>query len=204
MGAETRQGLSYSYVEAGYVRQQVDFGNPIDEQDANSFGIQASWEFPNAPVFIQAGYLRSEFEEDTVLGIDLDASADSFSFGFGGHVSLADNTDLVLSADYLHVKMDAEACGPVAAPGGGGQVIGCLSDNADDSGFGFTGGVRSLVGNNKVELAANVLYTVVDSDGTLGGNAGIRYHFTDMVSAGLSAGVSEDVIQGALSIRLSW
>ena len=103
---------------------------------------------------------------------------------------IADSTDLVLSADFVYVDVEASGFGFSA------------SDN--ETGFDARIGVRSLVADDVIELAGGVTYVFIASDGEAGIDASIRYHFTDQVSAALGAAWGEDTIAGSITLRFAW
>ncbi len=180
-GAEGSR-LQYNYVEGGYARAQIDV---LGDIDANLYGIGGSFAVADN-VFVQGAYERTEFEK--ILGVDL--SANTFQVGVGGHMPIADSTDLVLSAEYVYVDVQASGFGFSA------------SDN--ESGFDARIGVRSLLADDAIELAGGATYIFIDSDGEAGIDGSIRYHFTDQVSAAVGAAWAEDTIAGSISLRFAW
>ncbi len=79
----------------------------------------------------------------------------------------------------------------------------CISD--DDDGYGLDLGVRSLINNDKVELAGGVGYADIGDDSgdfVVAGSA--RYHFTNAMSGAIGAAFSDDVTQYGVNLRFAW
>ncbi len=185
--AHSQSRLQYSFVDVAY--SQADVDDPIGgvgDLDADIIGISGSVAITDN-LFIQAGYSKIDF--DDVFGISLEA--DDIFLGVGWHNALTANTDIVFDVNYLYV--DAEACA-------GGL---CISD--DDSGYGLDLGVRSLMGNDKVELEGGVGYADVgDGSGDFAVAGSARYHFTSAVSGAIGVAFSDDVTQYGVNLRFAW
>ena len=137
--------------------------------------------------------LLTDFSESSKQAF---APAVDFARSLGGHITLVDQTDFVVSAEYLYVEVEIEASNAGLGVSG--------TDTSNDNGFGVSAGVRSLLADGTVEVSGGMNYTVIDGDGTFGGGAGLRYHFTDMMSAGVGLSVTEDVTAGIVGLRLSF
>jgi hypothetical protein len=85
-------GMSYSYVDAAYVENDIDNGPTAD-----GFGLRGS-------VGFAGNWLAfAEYASTSVRGVDLDTLA----VGLGGHYGIAENLDLVGRLGYYDVEVDA-------------------------------------------------------------------------------------------------
>ena len=183
--AHSQSRLQYSFVDVAYSQAEVDVGGGFGDIDADIIGISVSVAITDQ-VFIQGGYANADF--DDVLGISLES--DDIFLGIGWHTATSTNTDFFIDVNYLYV--DAEACL-------GGL---CISD--DDSGFGVNLGLRSLMGNDKFELAGSVGYADIGVSSDFVGAASARYHFTSAFSGAIGAAFSDDVTQYGVNLRFAW
>ena len=181
--AHSQSRLQYSFVDVEYGQAEVDVSGA--DLDADIIGISGSVAITDQ-VFIQGGYANADF--DDVFGISLEE--DDFFLGVGWHTASSTNTDFIIDVNYLYA--DAEACF-------GGL---CISD--DDSGFGLNLGLRSLMANDKFELAGSVGYADIgaSSDFVVAGSA--RFHFSSAFSGAIGAAFSDDVTQYGVNLRFAW
>lgn len=182
--------LQYNFVDVAYSQADVDdFVFMGGDLDADVIGISGSVAI-NERFFVQAGYANIDFDDIPALGIT-SLESDGVFLGIGWHTALSDNSDFVITADYLYV--DAEVCGAGF----------CISD--DENGFGVGLGVRALVGSDKIELAGGVAYVDVGPDSgdfSVAGSA--RYHFTSSVSGAIGVAFGDDVTQYGVNLRYAW
>ncbi len=90
--AALADGMSYSYIDAAYVENDIDGAPTFD-----GFGLRGSVGFAeNWLVF-------AEYSATSTQGFDLNTIA----VGFGGHYDLAENLDLVGRLGYFDVEVDA-------------------------------------------------------------------------------------------------
>lgn len=113
--AAMADGLSYNYIQAGYVMADIDGGG-----DADGFGIGGAF-LVNPAVFVQGAYSRIKLD-----GTDIEAS--TISGGLGFRHGLTETVDFTASANVVFAEVDAGSFG---------------SD--DDTGYGLTAGIRALV-----------------------------------------------------------
>lgn len=120
-------GLSYNFVDAGYVTIDADGGG----SNPDGFGIGGSFLF-GPMVFGQASYSRISGS-----GVDVD----SFAAGAGLRHGLADNVDLVGSAGLIFAKIDAGSFGSDDDTGytlGGGLRAQVMPKLEVNGGIGYT------------------------------------------------------------------
>ena len=142
--AHSQSRLQYGFVDVAY--QQAELDEPVPgggDLDADVISISGSVPI-NELFFAQAGYASVDF--DDVLGIS--SEQDDFFLGIGWHIPISTNSDFIVDANYFYAE--AEACGAGL----------CIS--VDDSGYGLNLGVRSLISNDKIELAGIVGYELPD------------------------------------------
>lgn len=185
--AYSQSRLQYDFVDVSYGQAEADnpsgFGGDLD---ADLIGISGSFAIAEQ-VFIQGGYGQIDF--DDIFG--LSADADEITVGVGWHEPVGTNTDVIFDINYLYV--DVEVCGAGL----------CISD--DDSGYSANAGLRSLMSNDKLELAGSVGYADSGSgSGEVGVAGSARYHFNDSFSGAILAGFGEDVTSYGVSFRLAW
>lgn len=90
--AALADGMSYSYIDAAYVENDIDGAPTFD-----GFGLRGSVGFAeNWLVF-------AEYSATSTQGFDLNTIA----VGFGGHYDLSENLDLVGRLGYFDVEVDA-------------------------------------------------------------------------------------------------
>ena len=172
--AAAAEDMDYSYVQASY--SQVEFDSI--GIDGDGFGVEGSYGIGDRFAVI-AGYESG----------DLDFGADTTGFELGGlfHAPLSDNVDLVTTLSYVSVEIDVPGLG-----------------SADDDGYGVGVGLRGMA-SQKIELNGGVSYVdLSDSGDDTSFGAGIRYHFTEAVSGGLSGGWGDDTSAYGIDARIAF
>jgi len=174
-GPVLADGLSYSYIQAGYQDVSIDLGNGPDIDGdgysvAGSVAIADDW-------FIFAGYSALEFESI----VDLD----QLSVGGGYHSAISSKTDWYATLAYLDASLETDFFG-----------------SADDSGYGVSVGLRSMV-SPSLELYGSVAYSDLGDgiDGTAFG-AGLWYNVSGNLALGLGASFDEDATSYGVGLRL--
>ncbi len=167
------EGLSYSYLQGGY--QRVELDDSFFDIEGDGFGIGGSFDFGNS-VYAFAGYSVADFD----FGIDLD----ELDVGIGYHVGVAENTDFVASIAYVRVEAEASGFGSV-----------------DDSGFGAAIGLRSMV-TQRLELSGSLNYVDLDDSGDVTSICGAAwYDVSDVVAIGANLGFGDDTTSYGLGAR---
>ena len=168
------EGPNYTYLQGGY--QRVELDDSFFDVDGDGFGVGGSFDFGNN-VFAFAGYSMADFD----FGVDVD----QLDIGAGYHMPIAERTDFVASIAYVRVEAEASGFGSV-----------------DDSGFGASIGVRSMV-TDQLELSGSLNYVDLDDGGddtSIGGAA--WYDVSDVVAIGANLGFGDDTTTYGLGARI--
>lgn len=171
-GSAAAAELDYNYAELRYVDTELDAG-PFDV-DGDGFLVGGSLELA------QSVHLFGNFRTlDFGAGIDVSA----FEVGGGYAMPLNNGADLVGRLSYIDGEIDG--------PGG----------DADDSGFGFSGGFRRMF-TPQIEGRAFINYTDLDESGSetaleLAGD----YFLNDEIALGASLELGDDVTTWTLGAR---
>lgn len=168
--------ISYNFIEAGYQEIDIDAGFlGGGDIDGNGYGIGGSFEL-NENWFIAGSYAKADFD----FGVDLD----QLSVGAGYHVTISDNADFYGSLSFVR----AEAS------------VGSFSE--DEDGYAATIGLRGMVGE-RFELNGSLSYVDFGSGGdTTAFGAGALYNFSDILAAGFSVEIDDDVTAYGLGVRI--
>lgn len=177
--ASAADGLSYSYVEGGYVATDADGG------DAEGFGGNASFAVhPNFHVF--GGYSHQEIDSS-------DVDFDQWRLGVGYNHPVAANTDLVTRIAYENFRTDDfRAGGVVVAPG------------VDADGYSAEVGVRSAL-TPMLEGYALAGYEDGDQfDGDLYGRLGAQVKFNRNWGVSGDVKIADGDTQWMVGPRFTW
>jgi hypothetical protein len=178
--AMAAESLSYSYVEGAFV--QGDMGS-IDGAEgditADGDGILAS----GSAAFGERFFAFASFGSLNLNDIEVDGDAvegkvkvKPLTVGLGFHMPVGASVDFVTGVSYERIKFSVSD----------GEVS--ISDS--DDGYGVSAGLRGLIGE-RLELSGNLKYLDLGSS-ELVYSVGGRFHFTDMVSAGLDYSKYDD------------
>lgn len=127
-------GLSYNYVEGGYVATNLDNGN--DKIDADGWGIDGSVALsPNFHIF--GGVNGQKSDAFDFLGSRVDTDVNQWRAGVGYNVAIAPNADLVARVAYEKFEVDDITVG--------GQRF---DINQGDDGYSAEVGVRGALASN--------------------------------------------------------
>lgn len=171
-GTAATAELDYNYAELRYVDTELDAGG--FDADGDGFEVGGSLELT------QAVHLFGSFQTlDFGSGIDLSA----FEVGGGYVMPLNNGADLIGRLSYIDGEIDTP-----------------LGD-ADDSGFGFSAGMRNMF-TPQIEGRAFVNYTDLDESGDetsieLAGD----YFLNDEIALGASLELGDDVTTWTLGAR---
>ena len=167
--------LSYSFVELGYQRAELDDQLAGFDVDGDGFGISGSFEI-NENWFVPISYNSLGFD----FGVDLDQA----SAGIGYHTGLSNGSDFFATLNYLRAEVSASGFG-----------------SADEDGYGVTAGIRGML-TDSVELSGSLSYSDLGNgaDGTAFG-ASALYNFSESFALGFNLGIDEDVTIYGLGAR---
>jgi hypothetical protein len=168
------EAISYSYLEAGYVRTE------LDDFDVNGDGpgIRGSYALAKH-VHGFAAYSKQDF--------DFDISADQWAFGAGVNFSLAERLDVVGTLAYVGIKLDA--------PG---------IPSIDDSGVEIGAELRGRVNNALELHGGVAYTNLNDSGDDTTGTAGARVYVTKMFALAADASFNQDGTTWMLGARLDF
>jgi hypothetical protein len=170
--ASYAEDFDYSYVDLSYGMLEID---DIDV-DGDGFGLGGSFAI-NPDFHVFAGYQSA--------GLDFGVDVTTFGAGIGYNTELSPTVDAVARLSYQYAEVDASGFG-----------------SADDSGFGFSVGLR-VAASDVVELNAGIEYVDFGDGGDdTGFSLGGFYSFTDAFDLGLSGSWSDDTTSFALTGRL--
>jgi hypothetical protein len=153
--APSKNQVSWSYLDAGYVYANLEEADVPDADDAQGIGLALSME-----VF---EYFHITGNYSWTSDDDVDFS--SVFGGVGGHFTVLDSTDLFMDIGYAYGEVDVDGA------------------EGHDDGVGLRGGVRSLVIDNlEVELSGS--YADLDESVTAG-LLGTRYYLDNVYGIGI-------------------
>ena len=170
-------GISWSYLEAGYVNTDID---RFDE-DVDGFALRGSYELTDE-VFVFAGYTD---QSTSVAGRDLDVQ--SWNLGLGYAWPLGEALDLYGKLGYVSAEADLEGFG-----------------DADDDGYSLAVGLRGRA-VEQLELEGAVSYVDLSDSGddtTL--DLGARWYFTPQFAFGVEGSFGDDANAYGLGVRWSF
>lgn len=118
--ASAAEGISYNYVEGGYVRTDTDFG------DAEGFGAKGSFAIaPNFHLF--GGFSGQEVDDFSVSGIEFNGfDIDLMNVGIGYNHEISPRADLLTRVAYERSKVWGETFNGYSVEAG---VRGSLAPN---------------------------------------------------------------------------
>lgn len=147
--AVTAGELSYTYVEAGFGRTNVEVDANVDDIEADGYFLQGAVELGDS--FHLFGGYQSARDNDYLLdGIDVDLT--QAQLGIGYHHSVSDSADFLAEISYLNREVEVDGFG----------FSGSEDADAYRASFGFRG---ALSDNFEGQIKVN--YT----EGTDGGSA---------------------------------
>lgn len=171
-GGATAAELDYNYAELRYIDTELDAG--AVDADGDGFELGGSLELTDA-VHIFGNFQTLDF------GAGIDVSA--FEVGGGYVMPLNNGADLIGRLSYIDGEIDT--------PFG----------DADDSGFGFSAGMRNMF-TPQIEGRAFINYADLDESGSetsfeLAGD----YFLNDQIALGASLELGDDVTTWTLGAR---
>lgn len=168
----TAQDLSYSYVQGGYERVDLDVGGSVDGDGFNFGGavqVAENWH-------ILANYSSTDFD----FGIDFSQA----TIGAGYHNPISRNTDWF--GELFFVRAEADGFGA----------------SADDSGIGARLGLRSMISPDFELFGAISHIDLDDGVSGTGIGGGFWYTLSGNLAVGLSASFDDDATAYGLGLRL--
>lgn len=180
-GASAADPLSYTYVQAGYNRVNVDVTENVD-MDFDGFAAQGSFEFAeNFHVF--GGYASSS--NDDFIDMDLN----EYSVGVGFHHEIADSADALVEVSYINREVEASLFG--------------VSASEDVDAYRASAGLRGAF-NDHVVGTLKVNYTDSDLGSEFTPSFGLEVRFNPMWSLVGDAEVGSDEHRYGIAVRASF
>ncbi len=177
-GPALADGFSYTHVDAGYVRSEIDndvFGVDVDGDGFTVGGSIAASD--NVHVF--AGFSDQDF--------DFDLNLQTIAVGAGLNWPLNPNLDVIGRLAYVKSEID----GPFGI-------------DVEDDGYAAGAGLRGRVAG-RVELEGRVSYVSFDDGGSeTTPSFAARYFFTDAFAVGADVALEDDVTTWSLGARLNY
>lgn len=211
------ESISYSYIEAAYVVQDMDmyedegvFDNVLDDvDDGDGFKIEASFAFSNN-MFLFGNYAQTQadftFVNDAGAVIPQDQDVKTLELGLGFFAPINNDMDFVARAAYQDVDLDNFSFGATDDDiADDDETVGDAFDdlNEDTSdGYFVDAGVRAQV-VPQLELGGGVRYTDLDSGDDVGVFANALWEFNENMGINLSASFGDNLSSYGLGFRYS-
>ena len=102
LAAQANDTLSYTFVEGGLTRAEIDGGDGFETLKANGGYLRGSYALTDA-THVFGSYSRVS-ESESAYGIKAEADLDQYELGLGWHMPMADRVDF--TADIAYVRLD--------------------------------------------------------------------------------------------------
>ena len=209
------EGVSYNYLEADYIIQDIDlyeddevFDDVLEDvDDGDGFNVEASFAFTNN-LFVFGGYSQTtadfNFINDTGGFVPQETDVKTLQVGLGYFTALSDNLDFVARAAYTDVDLEEFSLG--ATDDDIADDDETLEDAYDDlnednsDGYFIDAGVRAQTAE-WLELGGGVRYTDLDSgdDVSVFGNA--LFEINQNMGINLTASVGDNLSSYGVGFR---
>lgn len=215
--ASAAENISYNYIEAEYVVQDVDmyedddaFNNIIDDvDDGDGFKIGASFAFTNN-LFVFGNYAQTKadftFINDNAAVVPADTDVKTLQLGLGYFAPINANMDFVVRAAYMDVDYDEFSFGQTDQDIGDddttiGDAWDDLNEDSSDGYFADVGVRAQLI--DWLELGGGIRYTDLDSgdDFSVFGNA--LFEINQNIGINLTANIGDNMSSYGLGFRYS-
>tara|TARA_R110001592_G_scaffold64032_3_gene196612 strand:+ start:821 stop:1534 length:714 start_codon:yes stop_codon:yes gene_type:complete len=218
LSAYAAEGISYSFIEADYLIQNIDyyedndfFDNFAEDfDDGDGYNISASFDLSDSLfTFGSYGSTDSEFSyfDDTGGFVSQSDDVKTLKLGLGFHTPLSDSFDLVASGGYIDVDLGDFSLGRDENDdlNSGDDIQNAFNDLNDDDSDGYfldLGGRAQLA--SWLEFGAGVRYTDLDyGDNTsLFGN--VLFELSDNLGVNLGGDFGDEISTYSLGLRYSF
>lgn len=181
----TDSSPDFSFVEANYVKLDIDVPDLPVTMDADGIELNGSFEL-NESAFVTLNYSNPELSEEfSGLGMDV------YKVGLGARHSLSARSALFGSVSYVRTEID---------------------EVETYNGFGLSAGVKSRI-SPEIELTGTLSYADVEIEDEIGVDLGVdgvsgvfdlRYFFSNDLAVGVSYRLSEDTDALSVGARYSF
>ena len=218
LSAYAAEGISYSFIEADYLIQNIDyyedndfFDNFAEDfDDGDGYNIRASFDLSDSLfTFGSYGSTDSEFSyfDDNGGFVSQSDDVKTLKLGLGFHTPLSDSFDLVVSGGYIDVDLGDFSLGrdkndDLNSGDGIQNAFDDLNEDDSDGYFLDLGGRAQLT--SWLEFGAGVRYTDLDyGDNTsLFGN--LLFELSDNLGVNLGGDFGDELSTYSLGLRYSF
>ncbi len=188
--ASAAEGISYNYVEGGYVATNLD--NDNNEIDADGWGVNASVALhPNFHIF--GGVNGQQSDDFGFLGAQVETDVNQWRAGVGYNVAIAPNADLVARVAYEKFEVDDVTVN--------GQTF---DINDGDDGFSTEVGVRAALATNFEGYATAGYEDFGDGSDDFYGRLGAQVKFNPTWGVSGDVKLADGDTQWFVGPRLTW
>lgn len=100
--------LSYSNIEAGYSRTDLEIGSDLDDATMSGFALRGSAEVGES-FYLFGAYESGSDNDYMVAGLDVDLT--QYQAGVGFHHGLSDKADFLAELSYVNAEVEVDAFG---------------------------------------------------------------------------------------------
>ncbi len=188
--ASAAEGISYNFVEGGYVASNLDNGN--DDIDADGWGVNASVALhPNFHLF--GGVNGQQSDDFGFLGTRVETDVNQWRAGVGYNVEIAPKVDLVARAAYEKFEVDDVTVN--------GQTF---DINEGDDGYSAEVGVRGALATNFEGYATAGYQDFGDGADDFYGRVGAQIKFNPTWGVSGDVKFADGDTQYFVGPRLTW
>lgn len=218
VSAYAAEGISYSFIEADYLIQNVDYYEDNDFfdnfsedfDDGDGFKIRASFDL-NDSLFTFGSYGSTDTEftyfDDNGMLVNKGEDVKTLKLGLGFHTPLSDNFDLVVTGGYTDIDLGDFSLGRNKNDdlNSGDDIQAAFDDlNEDDSdGYFLDLGGRAQL-TPWLEFGAGVRYTDLDYGDNTSLFGDLMFELSDNLGINLGGDFGDKITTYSLGLRYSF
>lgn len=103
--AASAEGLSYSYVEGGWNRTEINVNDDSDDIDGGY--IRGSWKIAE-PVYVLAGYQRATKDYNLGGGFEIEGTLEQATVGIGYRQEMTERVEFIADISVLRSKVESD------------------------------------------------------------------------------------------------
>ncbi|APP79464.1 outer membrane beta-barrel protein [Xanthomonas hortorum] len=103
--AASAEGLSYSYVEGGWNRTEINVNDDSDDIDGGY--IRGSWKIAE-PVYVLAGYQRATKDYNLGGGFEIEGTLEQATVGIGYRQEMTERVEFIADISLLRSKVESD------------------------------------------------------------------------------------------------